>query len=77
MATKGRGNRSVELSQQLTDCLTKAGGNLKAGDLVRRFCEENNDVRLEDAEIALSLLLNQRRLIVDDDLKLQKLEVAA
>jgi hypothetical protein len=72
MTAKDRADLSVALSEQLAAFLVSAGGRLEAGKLVRQFCESNEGVRLADAEIALSLLLNQRRLVVDSDLKLEQ-----
>ncbi len=72
MTAKDRADLSVALSDRLAEFLAQAGGRLEAGALVRQFCESNDEVRLADAEIALSLLLNQRRLVVDNDLKLEQ-----
>ena len=72
MTAKDRADLSVALSDRLAEFLAQAGGRLEAGALVRQFCESNGEVRLADAEIALSLLLNQRRLVVDNDLKLEQ-----
>ncbi|WP_306755259.1 hypothetical protein [Paracoccus actinidiae] len=70
MTSRDRASLSVELSERLAVFFDRAGGSLEAGDLVRQFCNSEG-AKLADAEIALSLLLNQHRLVVAEDMKLE------
>lgn len=71
MTANDRAQMSVTLSEQIAEFLQQQGKALDAGTLVQRFCDANDDVSLTAAEVALSLLLNQRRVIIDDDMLLE------
>jgi hypothetical protein len=70
MTAKDRVDLWVALGRDISNFLAHAGGPMDAGTLVREFCKVNN-VALADAEVALSLLLNQRDVIVDSDMRLE------
>lgn len=77
MTAKDRAALSVALSERISHFLASQGQPMDAGDLVREFCSSNH-VALADAEVALSLLLNQRSVVVGGDMRLEpKVRVAA
>ncbi len=77
MTVKDRADSLVELSGRIADFLAMQHGPMGAGDLVKQFWEQNPDVALPDVEVALSLLLNKHRVIVDSDMLLAQVEAEA
>jgi hypothetical protein len=70
MTGKDRANQWVALSVDMADFLASTGRPMDAGSLVSKFCKERR-VALADAEVALSILLNQRSVVVDREMRLE------
>ncbi|NJS38730.1 MAG: hypothetical protein HC783_06630 [Rhodobacteraceae bacterium] len=69
MTAKDRADQTVALSMLIFEFLAKRGQPMDAGTLVREFCEQERVARA-DAEVALSMLLNQRAVVVGGDMRL-------
>lgn len=61
----------LNLSAQIQAYLDSAGKPMEAGILIRDFCKKNQDVKVADAEVALSLLLNKGLVVTDPQMMLE------
>lgn len=71
MTAKDRADFFLALSARILTFLAGNGGQMDAGTLVRSFCKAE-EVEVTDAEVALSLLLNQGEIIADREMKLER-----
>ena len=61
----------LELSARIQAYLNSVGRPMEAGVLIKDFCKKNQHVRVADAEVALSLLLNQGVVVADPQMMLE------
>lgn len=76
MTSKQRAHRVSDVASLLLSFLTKMGGSSDSGDLLRNFCKAHT-VDITEAELALSMLMNQRRVEANREMKLQNAQAAA
>jgi hypothetical protein len=76
MTAADRARQINTVSGELLAYLREHGTPTSAGDLLRRYCQEHG-IDLALAEVALSLLLNQRLVVANRDMQLTASKEAA
>ena len=70
MTSQQRASRVTGIADQLFSYLDQGRGPVPAGALLRNFCRDTK-TPASDAEIALSMLINQQRVRVNREMKLE------
>jgi len=71
MTSRERAQSVVKISQEMLQFLHEQNQATDAATLVREFCKTKH-IGLTDAEVALSLLLNQGDVVADREMQIEQ-----